>query len=123
VGWEVTTTALNTDHKMVSVKIDQKAPYIGRGRWTMPLYMLKDKALILDIQCLGRELEDKLDNREQMSPVVNPQVHFQNFKDEIVKVTRKKAKVAVPKMNLQIQRLQEECKNLLKSQSVDTIET
>ena len=124
VDWEVTTTALNTDHKMVYVKvIDQKAPYIGRGRWTMPLYMLKDKALILDIQRFGRELEDKLDNREQRSPVVNPQVHFQNFKDEIVKVTRKKAKVAVSKMNLQIQRLQEECKNLLKSQSVDTIET
>jgi hypothetical protein len=124
VDWEVTTTALNTDHKMVYVKvIDQKAPYIGRGRWTMPLYMLKDKALILDIQRFSRELKDKLDNREQRSPVVNPQVHFQNFKDEIVKVTRKKAKVAVSKMNLQIQWLQEECKNLLKSQSVDTIET
>ena len=45
--WNIETTALNTDHKMIFVKvIDQKAPYFGRGRWTMPLYMLKNKALI-----------------------------------------------------------------------------
>jgi hypothetical protein len=107
---------------MVSIKvIYQKAPYIGRGRWTMPLYMLKDKALILDIQHFGRELEDKLDNRDQRSPVINPQVHFQIFKDEIVKVARENAKVAIPNLNLQIQCLQEEGKNLLKSQSADTI--
>ena len=101
VDWEVTTTALTTDHKMVSVKImDQKAPYIGRGRWTIPLHMLKDKALISEIQCLGKELEKKWDNAEQRSTVINPQVHFQSSKNEIIRRTRERAKVAVPKMNL-----------------------
>ena len=96
VDWEVTTTALTTDHKMVSVKImDQKAPYIGRGRWTMLLHMLKDKNLISEIQCLGKELEEKLDNAEQRSTVINPQVHFQSSKNEIIRRTRERAKVAV----------------------------
>ena len=53
--WEIKTTALNTDHKMVSMKvIDQKAPYFGRRRWTMPLHMLKDNSLIKDIKGIGR---------------------------------------------------------------------
>src|ERR1700676_5244136 len=38
-------------------------------------------------------------------------------------ITRKRAKVAVPKMNHKIKYLQEECKELLNSQTTDTIET
>jgi hypothetical protein len=34
---------------------------------------------------------------------VNPQTHFQNFKNEIAGQTRARAKVTVPKINLQIQ--------------------
>ena len=124
VDWEVTTTALNTDHKIVSVKVmDQKAPYIGRGRWTMPLHMLKYTALIKEIQILGAELEQKIDSGQQRTSVVNPQVHFQSFKNEIAKITRAKAKVEVPKMNLQIQHLQKEREDLLKGQTTDTVET
>jgi len=122
--WTVTTTALNTDHKMVAVKvIDQKAPYFGRGRWTMPLHMLKDKTLIQDIQCLGRELEEKLDSGQERSAILNPQTHFQHFKKEITDKTRARAKVTMPKINLKIKCLQEECSSLLKEQTVETIET
>jgi len=122
--WEIGTTALNTDHKMVSVKvIDQKAPYFGRGRWTMPLHMLKDNILIQNIQCLGRKLEQQTDNGQQRTLEDNPQVHFQTFKNEIAMMTRKRAKVAVPKMDNKIKCLQEECNKLLNSQTTDTIET
>ena len=124
VDWNIETTALNTDHKMVSVKvIDQKAPYFGRGRWTMPLYMLKSNALMQDIQSLGIKLEQELDSGQQRTSVVNPQIYFQSFKDEITEITRAAAKVAIPKMNLQIQGLQKECVDLLKGQTTDTAET
>jgi hypothetical protein len=86
--------ALNMDRKMVSVKvIDQKAPYFGRGRWTMPLHMLKDNALIQDIQSLGKKLEQKVDSGQQRTLKNNPQVHFQSFTNEIIKIARAKVKV------------------------------
>ena len=122
--WEINTTALNTDHKMVSMKvIDQKAPYFGRGRWTMPLHMLKDNSLIKEIQGIGRELEQQMDGEHQRTQVANPQVHFQTFKNKIVVLTRARAKVTATKTNQRIVHAQEECKNLLNSESVDSIET
>jgi len=122
--WMITTTAINTDHKMVSVRVvDQKVPYIGKGRWTMPLNLLKDKDLIQDIQILGRELEQNMDIIQERSVVTNPQVLFKNFKDATAKKIRKKAKVAIPKMNQQIECLQQECKKLLKEPTIDTIES
>jgi hypothetical protein len=87
------------------------------------LHMLKDNTLIQDIQCLGRKLEQRIDDEQQRTLEANPQVHFQTFKSEIAMITRKRAKVAVPKMNQKIKCLQEECKNLLKSQTTGTIET
>jgi hypothetical protein len=105
--WMITTTAINTDHKMVSVRVvDQKVPYIGKGRWTMPLHLLKDKALIQDIQILGRKLEQNMDNIHERSVVTNPQVLFKNFKDATAKKIRKRAKVAIPEINQQIKCLQ-----------------
>ncbi|KJA25730.1 hypothetical protein HYPSUDRAFT_107566, partial [Hypholoma sublateritium FD-334 SS-4] len=39
--WKATWSEVTTDHKLVSVKIyDPGAPYIGRGRWTVPLHLL-----------------------------------------------------------------------------------
>lgn len=42
--WEIRPTGgINTDHSMVSFCIiDEKTPHIGAGRWTMPLFILKD---------------------------------------------------------------------------------
>jgi hypothetical protein len=107
---------------MVSVKvIDQKALYLGRGRWTMPLHMLKDSILIQKIQCLGRKLEQQIDDEQQRTLEVNPQVHFQTFKNEIAIIMRDRARVAVPKMNHKIKCLKEECRNLLNSQTTKII--
>jgi hypothetical protein len=81
--------------------------------------MLQDETLIRTIQSLGRKLEEKLDNGEARSSTVNPQTHFQSFKNEIAGQTRARAKVTVPKINLQIQHMREECTTLLKKPDVD----
>jgi hypothetical protein len=65
---------------------------------------------------LGIKLEQKLDSGQQRTSVVNPQTHFQSFKNEMAEITRAAAKVAIPKINLQNQSLQKECVDLLKSQ-------
>src|SRR5229473_2827867 len=57
-NWEIMRTAINTDHKMVSVSVvNAGTPFIGRGRWTMPLFLLKDKSLSRDIQEMGTILK------------------------------------------------------------------
>jgi hypothetical protein len=37
-GWEIKESAILTDHSMVTVRYAPKeAPFIGKGRWTLPL--------------------------------------------------------------------------------------
>jgi exonuclease III len=117
--WKIDWTGLSTDHKLVSARVvDQKTPYIGQGRWTMPLFLLKDKTLVAEIQCLGKKLEDKLDENLNRT-VANPQTLFKQFKDEVIALVRSRAKVAIPKMNQQIKCLRENLDNLLRDKNLD----
>ncbi|KAJ7152497.1 Endonuclease/exonuclease/phosphatase, partial [Mycena filopes] len=46
-NWSICDTPVRTDHRMVSVDIcAPSTPYIGKGRYAIPLFLLKDKAFI-----------------------------------------------------------------------------
>jgi hypothetical protein len=101
--WNIEHSAVLTDHKMISVNIvDPKNPFIGRGRWTMPMFLLKDESLIIEIHNLGLKFEQELDNINYRSSISNPQLLFQSFKNETIKLTRDKAKGAIQKMKQKI---------------------
>ena len=61
--WMVEPSTVPTDHWLVTVKYaPKKAPHIGKGRWTFPLRMLKDKEAIEWIENKGRTLQEKVEN-------------------------------------------------------------
>jgi exonuclease III len=118
-GWKMEWTALNTDHKMVSVHItDHKVPFIGRGRWTLPLFLLKDKTLIQEIQSLGRVLEETLEGNLDRSNV-NPQRLFNSFKEGIFNCARARAKIIALKTNYKVKCLRKEVNILLNSSDIE----
>jgi hypothetical protein len=87
--WNIERTAVSTDHKMVSTCVTNPvSPYIGRGRWTMPLFLLKNKELCQEIQDMGIKLEEKVNNITDRSANVNTQLLFKAFKDEIIEKAR-----------------------------------
>jgi exonuclease III len=98
--WELNAPGIPTDHKLVSVRIsDKKLPYIGKGRWTIPLFLLKDKKLNESIQKSGKDLEDKMErNKDSRTDANNSQTLFREFKDKIISEYRKAAKETKPKL-------------------------
>ena len=55
--WEIKETSILMDHTMVSVRYAPKeAPYIGKGRWTLPLSLIHNKKLVERIAIQGTEL-------------------------------------------------------------------
>jgi len=55
--WEIKETSIPTDHAMVSVRYAPKeAPYIGKGRWTLPLSLIHNEKLVERIAIQGTEL-------------------------------------------------------------------
>ncbi|KAJ7081679.1 hypothetical protein C8R44DRAFT_835768 [Mycena epipterygia] len=86
--WAIEICALPTDHKLVSVNYSNaKIPFISRGRWSLPLHILKDKETMNKIQELGKALEDAMKCcKFCRSESDNPQVLFKKFKDDRAKI-------------------------------------
>jgi hypothetical protein len=105
--WKLSAPGIPTDHKLVSVNIsDKKLPFIGKGRWVIPLFLLKDKKLSENIQKLGKELEDKMKNiKHSRTETNNPQTLFSEFKNKLIAEYRKGAKQAKPKLTKKVKKL------------------
>lgn len=77
-GWNISDAAGGlTDHRIVSVTISApNAPYIGKGRWAMPQFLLHDKDFMeyaVDEAC---KLEDSMN--EPRSESSNAQTRFKD---------------------------------------------
>jgi hypothetical protein len=82
------------DHRMVSVTISAPgAPYIGKGRWTMPQFLLYDKEFINHAMEEAVKLEETIPDAR--TDVSNAQTRFKNFKDTVLELAQKRAKTAV----------------------------
>jgi exonuclease III len=89
-----------TDHQMVSVKITHPSmPYIGPGRWSIPLYFLKDKFLMKKVKESTKELISDINAcTYRRNNTINPQTLFKQYKTNTVKMFRDHSKIAIPKI-------------------------
>ncbi|KAG2336834.1 DNase I-like protein, partial [Suillus weaverae] len=115
--WEISPSGIPTDHKMVSTKLsDKRMPFVGKGRWVLPLHILKDKKLGEDILKLGKELQaDISKSKSNRSEDYNPQTVFKSFKMKAIKLCRDTAKKSVPS---QINKLNTQLKTSLNDSSI-----
>ncbi|KAJ6560675.1 hypothetical protein B0H10DRAFT_1845626, partial [Mycena sp. CBHHK59/15] len=81
--WQIEPSGIPTDHQLISVKYsDPKLPFVGRGRWQMPLHILKDQETMDKIQQLGKDTEDAIERyKYNWSDSTDPQLIFKAFKD------------------------------------------
>lgn len=89
---------VDTDHQMVSTRISNPAmPYVGKGRWTLPLYLLKDRTLEEEMETLGVNLQRTIDHIKThgRTPQNNPQMALADFKTAFVRKARARAKLAI----------------------------
>jgi len=87
--WEIQNTPIkNADHDLVSMKfINPTVPYQGKGRWSIPPFMLQSPAFIEQIANIGLKLQETLTNL----PGHDIQTEHKKFKDEIIRYARLQA--------------------------------
>ncbi|KZP21142.1 DNase I-like protein [Athelia psychrophila] len=103
--WDIAKPAIKTDHKMATVRITNPSmPFIGKGRWSMPIHLLKNKKFLTmrDMSTINERTEEN-----------NVQHTFERFKHELATNARNLAKAITPKINKDIERLEEEVKTAL----------
>jgi hypothetical protein len=113
--WTIESSGIHTDHQLISMRFsDPELPFIGKGRWVLPLYLLKDKKVMNQVYELGKiaesRLEEAKDNRTESE---NPQIIFKSFKDDITLAFRERAKILSSKMDADIKDLENDLEKTL----------
>ncbi|KAF9497963.1 DNase I-like protein, partial [Pleurotus eryngii] len=106
-NWEISHSPIGSDHQMVSVKVAAPhLPVTGRGRWTMPPHILKDKTTMNKITLLGVKMVEEIASMNERTDDRNPQTIFKKFKDQVITTVRNRAQVLVPMLEAKIKKLE-----------------
>ncbi|KAJ7108520.1 Endonuclease/exonuclease/phosphatase, partial [Mycena epipterygia] len=119
--WDMQSVGIQTDHRMVSMKMTTAAaPTVGHGRWVWPAHLMKDKVLTEFIHEKGMNLQKQLDNLEQGRErgdaryvENNAQTMWMGYKTAIGDKARERAKIIIPKIVQSIAELELKLKNIL----------
>ena len=108
--WRIEHPGMKTDHSLVSVQLTlENMPYIGRGRWAIPVNLLKNKRLKKETQQLAREMQDKVKRAGVAGNARDgPQVVLRTFKTKVVELYRNHQKTSQPRLENAIRSLQKE---------------
>ncbi|KAF8633797.1 hypothetical protein AX17_004355 [Amanita inopinata Kibby_2008] len=119
-GWTSDPVGFPTDHKCVTVKLfDPSLPHIGKGRWTMPLFLLKNKKLMSDIHELGQAAQSHITNSiHTRTNEHNPQTVYTTFKNELSALIRKYAKVTIPTLERKIASEKRNIEDILRNETM-----
>jgi ribonuclease HI/exonuclease III len=111
--WRIEHPGFKTDHSIVSVQTtSENMPFMGRGRWAIPVSLLKNKHLKKKTQELAKRLEIDVDQALwQDDRGNNPQQSLKKFKTDIVELFRNYQKTHQPKLENAINSLQRELEN------------
>ena len=115
-NWIIEHTPINTDHCLVSMEFaNPGAPFISKGRWSIPLYLIKHRKVLQDIELLGCQLEKDLEalSDEARTGGKNPQTLYHTFKKLLTHEIREFSKVETPKMEAHIKSLKVKLRDTL----------
>jgi exonuclease III len=111
--WDIIPTGgIQTDHWMVTVRIlSDQTPYQGPGRWSLPLYLLRDRKLREEINELTTELETEIERcKHRRTAERNPQILYKIYKQKLAEIGRQRAKETTPALKAEIDELMHERK-------------
>ncbi|KAJ7061950.1 Endonuclease/exonuclease/phosphatase, partial [Mycena amicta] len=94
-GWSIDDSGGElSDHKMVSVTVRTPgAPYVGKGRYTIPLHILHDRGFRNYAVEEGAKLAEDIE--KERNEENNPQILFRDYKEKILKFARERAKESI----------------------------
>ncbi|KAJ3931031.1 MAG: hypothetical protein NXY57DRAFT_1049181 [Lentinula lateritia] len=108
--WKIESPGVTTDHDLVSVRFTcEAAPTVGKGRWIVPKHLMYDKEIIKFIDEESKTLEmnmNNIDSAEEWNPTLNHQTLWADFKQHLIELARKRAKIVIPRLVKEIAELE-----------------
>lgn len=121
--WLHAPSPVTTDHWLVKVKYAPKdCPYVGPGRWSLPLYSLENENLLCELEKLGLSLQHCLNdfhNQNINREITNPQLMWKDFKHECKAITKKITHKSFHKITSHISCLKKDRRDLTRDPNFD----
>jgi len=123
--WDAGPTSIPTDHKMVLMRFAPPSnPYIGKGRWAWPTSILNDDDLMENLQRLGintqNAIQEQNTNNNVRSDTNNPQALWETLKLQMTAQVKQAAKKHKCKINTRIKQLKNDLKQAHTLTNIDT---
>ncbi|OJT01831.1 Transposon TX1 uncharacterized 149 kDa protein [Trametes pubescens] len=107
--WGYKESGLGTDHKIAMTSLaNRAAPFMGKGRWSMPTHLLTDPEMKKTMRTLGSKLVAAIAGLRTRTSARNPQTLYQEFKDELTHAARERAKAKVPRLQKRLAKLRDD---------------
>ncbi|KAL1738688.1 Endonuclease/exonuclease/phosphatase, partial [Schizophyllum fasciatum] len=110
--WMIADPGVRTDHRMVSVKLtSESAPLVGRGRWKLSTFMIKDRKVKEFTKERGMNAMSairRLTSLGVRTETENPQAILKAFKDDVTQFAKERQRAVVPKTIQEINSLRAE---------------
>lgn len=108
--WKIEHPGLRTDHSLVGVQVtSENMPFIGKGRWAVPVGLLKNKKLKKELQELAQKLQSEVEQSTPESRAEHdPQMALKAFKTNVVGLYRDYQQTHQPKLENTIRSLRRE---------------
>jgi hypothetical protein len=108
--WRIEHPGLQTDHSLVGVQLtSENMPFIGRGRWAIPVGLLRNRQLKKGVQELARKLQREVTRPGGESLAeYDPQRALRVFKAEVIDLFRKYQKTHKPRLENMLRSLRRE---------------
>jgi len=119
--WSTDESGIATaDHLLVSVRIsDPGAPHIRKGRWSIPIHLLRDKDVTDLLNKSGLQLLGNMEKAiESRTPESNAQTLFQDWKKDCIKKIRDIARKKIPKIEKRLTQIKEQVKEIREDPSI-----
>lgn len=99
---------IETDHHATTVNLtDPQMPYIGSGRWTLPLALLQDEKFIAQLDKLAKELANSMERvTRARTEVENPQALLAHFKNAAKSAAKARAREKMPMLKRTLEKLE-----------------
>ena len=112
--WRIEHPGFKTNHSMVGVQVtSENMPFIGKGRWAIPIGLMKNRWLKREMQQLARQLQTEIN---QVTPKNcldnNPQLALKAFKTKVVALYREYQRTHQPKLENTIRSLWKEVEHM-----------
>jgi ribonuclease HI/exonuclease III len=108
--WTNERTSIDSDHRMVAVRYaPRKSPHLGKGRWTMPLWLTRNDEFMKDCAMAGIRAQRRIEQcGGEPHDAENPQTIMAEFLEQTKERAQQFAKVQAGRVESKMEAIQKE---------------